>query len=228
MDAIEQRLRNLRRLDMTDDLDLPDAPELMQRARVRRQRRRIAATIGGLGVAAAAIGAVVGIALRDDPDKVSAVDDPPRTTVTVAPTTTSTTAETTTSTTASTTTTTLPPDTPPALKPPDAEFPTAGTCGGTEGDVVTAEVFDDVPAPRCLQVLPHQRLELTNRLSVPLNFDLGRQRGIIQPGKTYVLSRTFGEFLLPGVHHMNLRHDLPDANSTGPEIWLVAELDPQT
>jgi hypothetical protein len=39
-----------------------------------------------------------------------------------------------------------------------------------------------------------------------------------------VLSRTFGEFLLPGVHRMNLRHDDPTANSTGPEIWLVAEL----
>lgn len=221
MDPIEQRLSNLRRLDMTDEMDLPTAPELMSRARVRRQRRRIAATIGGLAAAAAVIGAVVGIALRDDPDDVETIDNTPRTTVTLGSTT-STTAETTTSTTATTATSTTAAR--PVLRPPDSELPAAGTCGGSEGAVAEAEMFDDVPAPRCVQVLPHQKLRLTNRLSAPITVDLADFHTVIQPGQAYLFDRPCGEYLQLGVHRMTITHDLPDANSTGPEIFLVAEL----
>jgi hypothetical protein len=223
MDAID-RLRNLRRVDMTDEMDLPTAAEIMRRAQVRRQRRRVATAVVGLAASAAAIGAVIGIALRDDPDKVSTIDDLPRTTVTVVPTTTSTTS--TTSTTTTTSTTAGPPS--GTLKPPDSEFPAAGTCGGVPGPVTEAEMRDDVPAPRCLQVLADQKLRLTNGLGVPITVDFADFHTVIQPGQAYLFDRPVGEFLALGVHRMEITHDLPDANTTGPEIWLVEELGPQT
>jgi len=104
------------------------------------------------------------------------------------------------------------------LATPYAAQPAAGICGeAPELEVVEAQVWPDVPSPRCLRVLPDQRLRLVNRTPEAIRWKLGAFAGIIDTQSEAILPQPLGQFLAPGVHI------LQTSPYSGPEIWVIGE-----
>lgn len=104
------------------------------------------------------------------------------------------------------------------LATPYASLPAAGICGeAPELEVVEAQVWPDIPSPRCLRVLPDQRLRLVNRTPEAIRWELGSFAGKIDPQSEAILPRPFGQFLAPGVHFLQV------SPYSGPEIWVIGE-----
>lgn len=104
------------------------------------------------------------------------------------------------------------------LATPYAAQPAAGICGETpELEIVEAQVWPDIPSPRCLRVLPDQRLRLVNRTPEAIRWELGAFAGIIDTQSEAILPQPFGQFLAPGVHI------LQTSPYSGPEIWVIGE-----
>ena len=105
-----------------------------------------------------------------------------------------------------------------AQKPADADSPAAGICADVPaGDVVTVALNVDVPDPRCVKVIPLQRLRVVNNTGQAITVELGRFRVEMAPGGEQTLDASFGEYLAPGVHRVKT-----SAPPGGPELWLVA------
>jgi hypothetical protein len=103
------------------------------------------------------------------------------------------------------------------LATPVSAEPAAGICMEPEGDTAVVEIYPDAPAPRCLKVTALQRLVLVNRTESEISVSLGALAAIVLPGEEYTLDRSFGEYLAPGVHRVQVTPYF------GPEVWLQGE-----
>lgn len=112
--------------------------------------------------------------------------------------------------------TTAPTSTPTTLKPPDADMPTAGTCGTADIEVVEVVVNPDIPSPRCVQVTADQRLQIRNATDQPATVSLAQHSATLAPGETTLFDQPFGEYLEPGVHRVSMS----TYGESGAEIWL--------
>ena len=109
-------------------------------------------------------------------------------------------------------------ETPPPLATPYAVSPASGICPEVPaGETASVDIYPDIPSPRCLLVKAEQHMALTNRSDEVLIFRLGHIEGQIQPGHTYLVEESFGSYLLPGVHVVQV------SPYSGPEIFLVEE-----
>ncbi|MBN1440817.1 MAG: hypothetical protein JW929_15525 [Anaerolineales bacterium] len=102
---------------------------------------------------------------------------------------------------------------------PEADQPAAGICVSFEDAMVRIEIRDwpgNVPDPRCIKVRGEQNLILANRAPEAITFTLGRYQAAIAPGESYAVAQPFGEYLLPGVHSLNIDP------FGGPEIYFAA------
>lgn len=97
---------------------------------------------------------------------------------------------------------------------PYADSPAAGICAEFEGEVVTMTVSPGMPDPRCVIVKPDQRLHVVNNLETEVTAALGNLTTYIAPGGDHTFEKTFGEFLMPGVHNLNA------TPCCGGSIWL--------
>ena len=103
----------------------------------------------------------------------------------------------------------------PTLKPAEAIDPATGICRDFPGtDTAAVTITDDVPDPKCLKVLPDQKLKVINKTQTEVSVYLGEVRFKISPGGEYVTDKKLGSFLAPGVHVPVV------APGRGPEIWL--------
>ena len=81
-----------------------------------------------------------------------------------------------------------------------SQSPTAGICGGSEGDLVTVTIYPDIPDPRCAEARPDQRLRVVNRTSGRLHVVIGAFQADIEPAGEYTFDVPVGDYLAPGVH----------------------------
>lgn len=103
---------------------------------------------------------------------------------------------------------------PSTLWTPVADSPAAGTCGESQGEIVTMTIRPDIPDPRCLIVQSDQRLRVVNGRQETLAVSLGRLSASIEPGGEHTFEVPIGELLLPGVHVIGV------SPCCGGEIWL--------
>lgn len=83
---------------------------------------------------------------------------------------------------------------------PVAQSPAAGICGTWEGDVVTFTINTDIPDPRCSAAFPRQTLRVVNGREEAIRARIGLFEAEIQPGGEHVFDVPLGEYLMPGVH----------------------------
>jgi len=100
------------------------------------------------------------------------------------------------------------------LATPSAQEPAAGICGGFDGLVVEFRIEPGIPDPRCAVVKPDQQLKITNATDGPLDIMIGTYSAHLEPGGEYMIDAPFGDYLAPGVHHLQV---LP---CCGPELVL--------
>lgn len=108
--------------------------------------------------------------------------------------------------------------------PADSTQPASGNCPVAPGTVVTFEVHQDAPSPRCWRVGADQRLRVLNpprarsgqsAAAVTITF-AGYAPRILQPGQSTTFERPMGDYLAPGVHSLTI--SLYPAG--GAEVWL--------
>lgn len=92
----------------------------------------------------------------------------------------------------------------PALATPSSQEPASGICRSFEGPVVEIQIEPGIPDPRCGVVSPDQRLKVLNKTDDPLDVMLGTFAGHLEPGGEYTIDVPFGEYLAPGVHHLQV------------------------
>jgi hypothetical protein len=108
----------------------------------------------------------------------------------------------------------------PSIWPSDSQLPAAGVCAEpSSGSLVRIDLEQGTPAPRCVRVLNHQRLQFSNKTDQTVDVQLGDFYQTLDPGAT---SNRFDQlpvsaYLAPGVHVV---HTSAYAGS-GPEIWLI-------
>ncbi len=88
---------------------------------------------------------------------------------------------------------------------PYADSPAAGICGSFEGEWVTITIYPDIPDPRCAAICPDQMLEVVNLREETLIVKLHYLDAEIPPGESRRFEISFGELLLPGVHHLSVQ-----------------------
>jgi len=97
---------------------------------------------------------------------------------------------------------------------PAANEITAGICAEPESEVVQVTIYPGIPDPRCLKVVPEQRLRVINQTQEPLVVALGEFKAELDPGKEVFWDAPFGDYLEPGVHYLLI------TPCCGPELWL--------
>jgi hypothetical protein len=102
------------------------------------------------------------------------------------------------------------------IAPLGAETPASGICAPKTTE---AEVFvvlnDDTPIPRCVVVGPEQHLRIENR-AAPTTVTIAGFAATLGPGESVTVDQSFGEFLSPGVHTLEVSR----FGGTGPQLWL--------
>ncbi len=220
MPELTDRIRDSR--PDPDSLDTPDIDGLRRRARRRTRRTRVATGLGALGVAAAVAVAVVtlrpGPAVEIDPlAPPSGGATAPATEPTTRPSTSPPAAE-------AVTGQILARPTPGDVQAAEAGGPAAPVCGtdGAPDGTATITVGPDVPQPRCLQVLPGQRIAFVNGTAVwrqageTVTADLGGYRFRVAPGERVVLDLPVSSYLAPGVHVVDSTVGMARAN-----VWVL-------
>lgn len=104
----------------------------------------------------------------------------------------------------------------------DSETPAAGVCDFARGRVAVANIYPDIPQPRCIRVARDQKIMVINMTDAEVTAGFGEDPQIVTdigfvriPPNGYFASNTaFGEYLEPGVHVLGA------APFFGPEIWL--------
>jgi hypothetical protein len=104
---------------------------------------------------------------------------------------------------------------PKALSTPYAQEPAAGICASFEGEVVTINLYPDIPDPRCSQVRADQILKVNNQTQVTLEVSIGSFIDNLAPGASITFDTQFGDYLAPGVHQLQV------TPCCGAELWLV-------
>lgn len=100
---------------------------------------------------------------------------------------------------------------------PASDQPAAGICGAQQGDIITLEIFPDMPNPRCSKARPEQQLRVVNRTSTEIQVSLARYQFTLEPDETQTIEAPLGEYLLPGVHHLSV------VGGHAPALWLQEE-----
>ena len=109
------------------------------------------------------------------------------------------------------------PDTlPTPLRPADSPSPAAPVCAFQETHLVTFEIVDGIPNPRCARATGNQGLALTNHTRERIKFDLGGGPVTIEPGLTWSIDHPMAAWLSPGVHRIALDFYA----GSGPELWV--------
>jgi len=98
---------------------------------------------------------------------------------------------------------------------PAANEIAAGMCAQPEGVIAQVTVFPDIPDPRCLKVNHEQKLKVINQTQFKLEISLGAFTAELAPGDELIWETPFGDYLLPGVHYLQV------VPCCGPEILLV-------
>lgn len=109
------------------------------------------------------------------------------------------------------------PTQPLLLATPVSQEPAAGICASFDGETVEIRINADIPDPRCTRVTPGQRLKVINATAGRVQVHIGPYDAAIEPGGEHLLDTTFGEYLAPGVHLLQVQP------CCGPELWLVEE-----
>lgn len=100
------------------------------------------------------------------------------------------------------------------LATPVSQQPAAGICGAAEGDIITVRINPDVPDPRCVIITSDQRLKVINNRDEIIQISLGVFEAEIDPGEESLAPLTFGEYLAPGVHLIEV------SPCCGASLWL--------
>ena len=100
------------------------------------------------------------------------------------------------------------------LATPYAQKPAAGICGGFEAEMVVITLYPDIPDPRCSKVREDQKLTIINQTQNTLEVSIGMFTTKLEPGGETIIDTPFGEYLAPGVHHLQV------SPCCGPELWL--------
>ncbi|MGD8455909.1 MAG: hypothetical protein PVF83_05955 [Anaerolineales bacterium] len=95
---------------------------------------------------------------------------------------------------------TTPPDLETYRATPIAESPAAGICGKLDSEIVTITIYPDIPDPRCMEVTWEQKLRVVNRRGEVLQVSIGRFEAEIPVDGEYTFDMAVGEYLMPGVH----------------------------
>ena len=106
------------------------------------------------------------------------------------------------------------PDSDDSKATPYADSPAAGICAEFDGEIITMTINPDIPDPRCVIVEAGQRLQVVNNLGSEISASLANLTASIAPGGEYTFATTFGELLMPGVHHLVV------TPCCGGSIWL--------
>ncbi len=92
-------------------------------------------------------------------------------------------------------------DATPGIKPADSKEPAAGICAGPiDGPIVTIEIDQDVPTPRCSLVRPDQGVRFVNHLGEPVQLTLGRYSGTAPANGDLLFDVPVSSYLGPGNH----------------------------
>ncbi|HSR48855.1 MAG TPA: hypothetical protein VLL77_12810 [Anaerolineales bacterium] len=102
----------------------------------------------------------------------------------------------------------------PVRATPYAAQPAAGLCGEAAGDEVVMTLEPGLPDPRCVTVTAAQHLRVVNRTGGAVTVALGSFRAELDPEVEHVFAVPFGEYLLPGVHALQVDP------CCGGELWL--------
>jgi hypothetical protein len=103
------------------------------------------------------------------------------------------------------------------LETPDASLPTAGACAGLiSGDVVTVELMQDTPAPRCIVVTASQQLRLVNGTDRSITIMFHGTATELSAGSELTYSLPLGSVWQPGVHLVRTSA----YSGSGVEVWL--------
>ncbi len=100
------------------------------------------------------------------------------------------------------------------LATPVAFSPASGICSGMDGEIITLNIYADIPDPRCAEVRPEQMLKVTNHTEVSVHVSIGIFEADIEPNGSYLFDTPVGEYLAPGVHW------LQSSSCCSPELLL--------
>jgi hypothetical protein len=100
------------------------------------------------------------------------------------------------------------------LATPMSDSPAAGICPEAEGETARFSIQPGIPDPRCQVVRADQSFRIVNRTDQTLGVRLGRYSGEIGPGEDFTIEQGFGEYLLPGVHGVEVDP------CCGPTLWF--------
>ena len=220
MPEVTERIRDSRPDPAT--LGTPDVDTLRRRARRRTVRARAAVGVGAVGVVVAVAVAVA--SLRPAPvveiDPLAPTTGPGPTATASAPATSSTPPDDTAAPAGEILARPTPGDV-QAAQPGGPAAPVCGTDGAPDG-VATVTIGPDVPQPRCLQVLPGQRLGFVNGTRAAgqpgetVTASLGGYRFRVAPGERVVLDLPVSNYLAPGVHVVGSTVGMAQAS-----IWVL-------
>jgi hypothetical protein len=97
---------------------------------------------------------------------------------------------------------------------PYALEPAAGICGEAEGQEAVMRLEPGIPDPRCMIVHAEQRLRVVNHTGADVSLSLGPFSLPLPANGETVIGPTFGEYLMPGVHALQVDP------CCGGELWL--------
>jgi hypothetical protein len=109
---------------------------------------------------------------------------------------------------------------PETLATPQSDSPAAGICDFYPGDLVTFEIYPDMPSPRCARATPGQRLRVVNRTEQEVRFWIGGYEFTLQPSQEQVIDAELSTYLAPGVHQVSTTAYVGEG---GPELWLTTD-----
>jgi hypothetical protein len=109
---------------------------------------------------------------------------------------------------------------PMPLATPLSDSPAAGICDFYPGELVTFEIYPDIPSPRCARATPEQRLKIVNRTEQELTMWIGSYEFALLPDQEKVIDAELRSFLAPGVHQISIT---AYSGGGGPELWLTTD-----